>query len=45
MVYAMKDYTINLEGWIKRNEKVVEMLKDRVEFKKKIKSRAQEMGK
>ena len=45
MVYAMKDYTINLEGWIKRNEKVMEMLKDRVEFKKKIKSGAQEMGK
>jgi hypothetical protein len=41
----MKYYTINLEGWIRRNEKVMEMLKDRVEFKKKIKSGARETGK
>ena len=33
MVYAMKDYTINREGWIKRNEEVMEMLKERTEFK------------
>jgi hypothetical protein len=42
---CMKYYTINLEGWIRRNEKVMEMLKDRVEFKKKIKSGARETGK
>jgi hypothetical protein len=41
----MKYYTINLEGWIRRNEKVMEMLKDRVEFKKKIKRGARETGK
>lgn len=39
MVYAMKDYTINREGWIKRNEGVMEMLKERREFKEKIRKR------
>ena len=42
MVYAMKDYTINREGWIKRNEGIMHMLKERREFKEKIKSGAHE---